>query len=366
MGATLSSLGRYEEALFYLTKTLEIGKELNAGIGLWFPLRNIGDLYIHLSELDKAEAVLLQALSLARQFKNRLLEEATLTTLISVPAGRKQYQAALDYAHQAAVIDAEVKHPGARYELLTDTGFVYQEIGDYQKAIELYQQAMEIARSSGTALAEAVITSNIGACQKALGQPEEALATQVKAREIIDKMGESAYPVEEAMIDWRIALVQEALGQDKEALKVFYDSMNQIDRARAGAVRTESAKAAIGASNWRLFFDAIELLLKLNRTSDAFAVAERYRARAFLNLLAEERVDLRRELTAAQRKQEETLSDNLSAIQKELFKQGVTPERRLQLGSDRTAAENDLDAFHLELRHENPRYAGISILQRMR
>lgn len=359
VGATLTAMGRYEEALFYLTKTLEIGKQLNAGVGLWFPLRNIGDLYLHLGELDKAEAVLLQALSLARQFKNRLLEEATLTILISVPAGRKQYQAALEYAKQAAVIDAELKHPGARYELLTDTGFVYQELGDYQKAIDLYQQAMELARSSGTTLAEAVITGNIGVCQNAMGHRSEALATLVKAREIIDKMGEEAYPVEEAVIDWRIALVREALGQDEEAIKVFYDSLNKIERVRSGAVRTESAKAAIGASNWRLFFDAIELLLKLNRSSDAFAVAERYRARAFLDFLAQERVDLRQELTAAQRKQEDTLSEHLSAIQKELLKQGLTPERRLQLGNDLTAAENELESFHLGLRHENPRYASV-------
>ena len=359
LGATLSAMGRYEEALFYLNKTLEIGKELNAGIGVWFPMRNIGDLYIHLGDFDKAETILLAALSLARQFKNRLLEEATLTTLISVPAGRKQYQAALEYAHQAAAIDVELKHPGARYELLTDTGVIYQEIGDYQKAIELYQQAMELARSSGTTLAEAVITSNIGYCQNAMGHPSEALATQLKAREVIDKMGEYAYPVEESLIDWRIGLVKEAMGQDEEALKVFNDSLNKIERVRVGAVRSESSRASIGASSWRLFFDTIEILLKLNRPSDAFAVAERYRARAFLDLLAEQRIDLRQELTVAQRKQEDTLSEHLSAIQKELLKEGVTPERRLQLGNDLTAAESDLEAFQLELRHENPRYASV-------
>ena len=46
IGATLTAMGQYEEALFYLSKTLEIGKVINAGIRLWGPLRNIGGLYL--------------------------------------------------------------------------------------------------------------------------------------------------------------------------------------------------------------------------------------------------------------------------------------------------------------------------------
>ena len=359
IGATLTAMGQYEEALFYLSKTLEIGKELNAGIRLWGPLRNIGDLYLHLGDLDKAETTLLQALALTRQYKNQLFEESTLTQLISVPLGRHDYNSALEYARQAEAIDAVLKHPGARYELLNNTAVVYQEIGNYQKAIEMYQQALELAKSSGTTLAEAVINSNIGACENSLGQSTEALKTELKARGILENMGSAAYPVEESLVGWRIGLIKQTLGQVDEALKVFYDSISKVERVRAGAVRTESARAAIGASSSRLFFDTIELLVKLKRPGEAFAVAERYRARAFLDLLAEERIDLRQDLTAEQRKNEDTLTAQISAIQKERLSQSLDVDRRQQLDADLTAAENALDEFYLELRHDNPRYASV-------
>ena len=359
IGATLTAMGQYEEALFYLSKTLEIGKELNAGIRLWGPLRNIGDLYLHLGDFDKAETTLLQALALTRQYKNQLFEESTLTELISVPLGRHDYNSALEYARQAAAIDAVLKHPGARYELLNNTAVVYQEIGNYQKAIEMYQQALELAQSSGTTLAEAVINSNIGACENSLGQSTEALKTELKARDILENMGTAAYPVEESLVGWRIGLIEETLGQVDEALKVFYDSISKVERVRAGAVRTESARAAIGASSSRLFFDTIELLVTLKRPGEAFAVAERYRARAFLDLLAEERIDLRQDLTAEQRKKEDTLTAQISAIQKERLSQSLDVDRRQQLDADLTAAENALDEFYLELRHDNPRYASV-------
>ena len=359
IGATLTAMGQYEEALFYLSKTLEIGKELNAGIRLWGPLRNIGDLYLHLGDFDEAETTLLQALALTRQYKNQLFEESTLTQLISVPLGRHDYNSALEYARQAAAIDAVLKHPAARYELLNNTAVVYQEMGNYLKAIEMYQQALELAQSSGTTLAEAVISSNIGACQNSLGQSTEALKMELKARDILENMGSAAYPVEESLVGWRIGLIREKLGQVDEALKVFYDSISKIERVRAGAVRTESARAAIGASSSRLFFDTIELLVALKRPAEAFAVAERFRARAFLDLLAEERIDLRQDLTAEQRKNEDTLTTQISAIQKERLSQSVDADRRQQLDADLTAAENALDEFYLELRHDNPRYASL-------
>jgi len=359
IGATLTAMGQYEEALFYLSKTLEIGKELNAGIRLWGPLRNIGDLYLHLGDFDEAETTLLQALALTRQYKNQLFEESTLTQLISVPLGRHDYNSALEYARQAAAIDAVLKHPAARYELLNNTAVVYQEMGNYLKAIEMYQQAVELAQSSGTTLAEAVISSNIGACQNSLGQSTEALKMELKARDILENMGSAAYPVEESLVGWRIGLIREKLGQVDEALKVFYDSISKIERVRAGAVRTESARAAIGASSSRLFFDTIELLVALKRPAEAFAVAERFRARAFLDLLAEERIDLRQDLTAEQRKNEDTLTTQISAIQKERLSQSVDADRRQQLDADLTAAENALDEFYLELRHDNPRYASL-------
>jgi CHAT domain-containing protein len=49
----------------------------------------------------------------------------------------------------------------------------------------------------------------------------------------------------------------------------------------------------------------------------------------------------------------------ISAAQKNLWKQDITPEERKKSEAALTSAEDDLDGFHVELRQSNPRYASV-------
>ncbi len=356
-GATLSSMGRYEEALYNLTKTLDIGKELNERLGVWYPLRNIGYLYLQLGDYDRAEPKLQEALSIAREFKNKPLEEASLLSLIELKIRGAQYQAAQEYCDKALEIDAEVKNPGLHYELLANAADVYQGLGDHHKAIAMYKQALEAARGIGHRLDEAIILSSIGVSEQALGQLSEALNSQARAQTVLRETG--AYPDVESFIDWRIARVNEALQHDDDALAAFNEAFKAIERIRVAGVPLESSMASINASRKDVFVDAIALLLKHKRKREALEVAERYRARAFLDVLAESRIDLRDELTPQQRQREDAIFNRLSTVQKELLKEGLTEERQQQLRTELSNAENELDVFRLALRRENPRYATL-------
>jgi CHAT domain-containing protein/Tfp pilus assembly protein PilF len=358
IGATLSALGQYDDAFYYFNKTLELGKELNDRLGLWYPIRNVGVLYSQLGEYDKSEADFQEALAIAREFKRKPFEEASLLTLIELKIHTAQYQAAHEYCEQALAIDAEVKNPGLHLEVLSLAASVYDKLGDTLRALEMYKQALELAHGIGNRLVEAGIMSSMGESQQSLGQLSEALDSQLRARTILRETGPYSYPEVESYIDWKIALVHEALQHDEEALTAFNEALKAIERIRVNAVPTESSMASINASRRDVFVDLISLLLKLRHEQEAFEVAERYRARAFLDLLAGSRIDLRADLTPTQRQREDGIFDDISAIQKELMKEEITAGRQKQLRSELTGAEEKLDAFHLELRRENPRYAG--------
>lgn len=356
-GATLSSMGRFEEALYYLTRTLEIGKELNERLGVWYPLRNIGYLYLQLGDYDKAEQRLQEALLIARDFKNKPLEQASLMSLIELRMRTSQYEAAQKYCAQALIIDAEVKNPGLHYELLANAADVFQALGQHRKALEMYEAALKAAREIGHRLDEALILSAIGASQRSLRQMSEALDFQLRARAILREIG--AYPDVEAFIDSRIAAIHEDLGQNEEALYAYGEAFRAIERIRAGAVPTERSIASVNASRRDWFVAAVNLLNKLGRPGAALDVAERYRARAFLDVLTASRFDLRAELTPAQQQREDLIFDRISTIQKELLEERTSSDRQQQLKSELSRVEDEFETLRLALRRENPRYASL-------
>jgi CHAT domain-containing protein/tetratricopeptide (TPR) repeat protein len=357
IGATLSALGQYDEALYYFNRTLELGKELNERLGLWHTIRNVGVLYSQLGEYDKSEAEFKEALAIAREFKRKPFEEASLIALIELKIQTAQYQVAHEYCQQALEIDAEVKNPGLHLEVLALTAKVADKLGDPHRALEIYKQTLELAHAIGNQFVEAGIMSNIGETQQSLGRLSDALDSQLRARAILRQTGPYSYPEVESYIDWKIALAHEAMQHDDEAVTVLHEAVSAIERIRANAVPTESSMASVNASRRAVFVDLIRLLMKLGREHEALEIAESYRARAFLDLLAVSRINLRADLTATQRQREDGIFDEISAIQKELMKVGITAERQTALQGQLAAAENKLDALHLELRRENPRYS---------
>src|SRR5262245_17108322 len=87
--------------------------------------------------------------------------------------------------------------------------------------------------------------------------------------------------------------------------------------------------------------------------------AEAYHARAFLDVLAESRVDVRQDLTQPEREREDELFARISALQRDLWEEGISAVRRRELRAQLASAEDDLEAFRLELRQTNPRYASV-------
>jgi tetratricopeptide (TPR) repeat protein len=58
---------------------------------------------------------------------------------------------------------------------LNNIGFVYDDLGEKQKALDYYNQALPIRRAVGDRRGEAITLNNIGAVYNALGEKQKAL-----------------------------------------------------------------------------------------------------------------------------------------------------------------------------------------------
>ena len=94
-----------------------------------------------------------------------------------------------------------------------------------------------------------------------------------------------------------------------------------------------------------MFEDAAALLVEMNRPEEALDIAESGRARAFLAVLNESKIDLRSTLTAGEREREDELTRQVADRSKD---HGPSAE-----------ALADLEAFYLNLRRSNPAYARL-------
>jgi tetratricopeptide (TPR) repeat protein len=166
-GNSLFTEGRYEEAIQYYDKVLEI--EPNDV----YVLYNKGNAFYSLGNYTEA----IQYFDKALEIEPRLVEALTNKGLALADLGK--YQEAIQYYDKALEIEPRL------VEALTNKGLALIYLGKYQEAIQYFDKALEIEPR----LVEAL--TNKGAALIYLGKYQEAIQYVDKALEIEPRMVEA-------------------------------------------------------------------------------------------------------------------------------------------------------------------------------
>ena len=83
----------------------------------------------------------------------------------------------------------QLKNPGGEGSTLVAIGLVYMDLGDKQKALDFYNQALPIFHQAGDHGGEAQTLTNIGAADAALGELQKALDFYNQALPIFHQVG---------------------------------------------------------------------------------------------------------------------------------------------------------------------------------
>lgn len=364
LGSITGGLGRYEESVGYFYALYDLAREIDDPVMQYMSLLNVGEAYTRSGEPDRAEDPLLKALKLAGELdhgdpkseaKSKKGIEMALLNLAGMEMTRGRYAAALQYFQR--VHDSQPATPLWAISALQGMANANQQLGRPHEAIPIFEQAIALAEKSSGGIQLATITSNLGLSQEATGQLDAALASQIRALNSFHAAGGD--PEDEWQVESHIGHVLRAMGRNNEALQHYQESIAGLERLRLLALNTEEGHAEAVAKSHDTYTETADLLVDLSRESDAFAMAERGRARAFLDTLAVTRGGLPEELSPEQKTREQALLARISSVQKELWKQGLAPKDLQQRKTELKSAEEDLDRFQLELRHSNPRYASI-------
>ena len=156
-------------------------------------LANLGLCHDSLGEYRRAIDLQKQALAIAREIGDRRGEGGELGNLGNCHSAWAS-TGAPSTAHRGAGHRPRHRRPAGRGQPLGNLGLCHYGLGEYRRAIDLYSQALAIARDIGDRQGEGNPLGNLGLCHYSLGEYRRAidLYTQALAiaRDIGDRQGE--------------------------------------------------------------------------------------------------------------------------------------------------------------------------------
>jgi tetratricopeptide (TPR) repeat protein len=205
-------------------------------------------------------------------------------------------QKALDHYSQALPLLRAVGDREGEAVTLNHLGLVHNELGDKQRALEHYNQALTLLRAVGNRWREAQALNDLGYVYNDLGERQRALECYNQALRLARDVGDRNY---EVMSMVGIARLEAAQGNLFDARSTIESALNIIESLRTKIVSLELRSSSFATAK-NCYEFSIDLLMRLHRLRPdegydraALQTVERARARSLLERLAEARLEIR-------------------------------------------------------------------------
>lgn len=203
-------------------------------VGQAATLNNTGRVYRSLGQYDSALKLHQQALAIYQELGDRPGEATTLNNLGQVYANFKQADQALQFYQQALALYKQVGDRTGEGVALSNLGHIYEQQGNHAQALKFYQQALAIHREVGDRANEGVTLSSIGRVQHQSGQPE-AERTLRQAIEVLEALRPGLTDAEKVSIFETQSQTYSLLQQVLVAQKQPEPALEMAERSRARA-----------------------------------------------------------------------------------------------------------------------------------
>jgi CHAT domain-containing protein/tetratricopeptide (TPR) repeat protein len=329
---TLQSLGdlhmisaEYKKAREIYEQGLAIYLSIGSKSGEAKMLQSLGDLHMISTEYKKAREIYEKVLVIYLNIGSRLGVAKTLKKLGDVHYQLNEKKNAKDKYEHVLSIYREIKDRPGEAKTLQRLGDVHLLLYEYEKALERYEQALAIFREIKDWFGEAKCLQSLGDFHLVLKEYEkarqifgEALSLQ---KEIGDRygMGQSYYCLGQTF---------EAMNNYPAAEKEYKNSIEIIEEVWQ-EMKREEFKTHYLVSNISPYKNLIHLLFKQNKGTQAFPYAERSKARSFLYLLGNKRIDIKKGVPLNLVRQEEELRQKITTLSRKIREnEEIEPIRR--------------------------------------
>ncbi|MDH5298968.1 MAG: CHAT domain-containing protein, partial [Desulfobulbaceae bacterium] len=350
---------RYDQALRLDNEVLDLAAASDLP-PLAIMARNTAGLILWtLGQPQKALVELERALTMAKSLANRPDEvSTTLNNLGLVYRELGQLDQALVHLEEALAIDTRLGSKWALAYDLRNKGQVLLKKGEVKAAIPLFRQAADYAAGIGNRINEAKCALWLATALEEDGQDEESGRAFAQARTLARSMALKE-------VEWRaiFGLARRQLAQKNSdgAKGLLLECMDLVESMRA-EIRIEQLRDSFISDKLDAYETLVALLVERGETGEAFAVAERSRARNFIDLLGNQRLTLDNTVDQA-------LYDNWRQLKSKveehetLLAQATEEEAQKVYAGALSRLKNDLDSAMVKIQLANPQLSSLVSVQ---
>ncbi|MCP9442829.1 MAG: tetratricopeptide repeat protein [Nitrospira sp.] len=281
--------GRYQEAFDHLEAA---AREAERAHDPRLPImiaNTRGLLYWTLNDLDKALVYAEQAVSLAEQAEIKEEIASSHNNLGLMLRERNQIDQALTHFERARQIDEQQQ---SRWGLGYDhrnIGIALMKLGRLAEARSHFESAERYSAAINNVDNWVKAILELGNVHRETKEYETALDYYRRAYDLSKR-----YHVKEVL--WRAAAGQGSVlrlsGKMAEAVAPYREAVDTVEGMRA-SLTVEEFRNSFQTKTQDLYRDLVILLIELGRTDDAFNYLERSRSRSFIDLLANQKLNLK-------------------------------------------------------------------------
>jgi signal transduction histidine kinase/Flp pilus assembly protein TadD len=178
-----------ERAKTLLNKGLKDAKNNNFDFG-YNELTNTKGIYFDVTgQKDSARFYFKKGLDLSRKNNFKNIEQMSLNNLGMFNWNNGSFEQALNYFYQALEMNRSNSSKNIQGEAiyLNNIGLIYQELKQYEKAIEHHKKALKIREDLNLDSEQATSLSNLGVCYKSLYQYDKSIKAYERAIALSEK-----------------------------------------------------------------------------------------------------------------------------------------------------------------------------------
>ncbi len=230
LGLIYYHLGELDKALEYFMKALEIGKEIGYKKIIAAIYLNIGNVYRIRGELDTAIEYYNKALKMSEELGHKYGMAISYLNIGNIYSMEWKFDRALEYYNKAIKIGKEIKDKEIIAAGYTNIGNINMMRNKLDKAMDYYNKAMKICTELGYKEIISVIYANIGDIYNKKGELDKAIEYYNKAIELDRTIGD----IEGMAIVYRnIGGIYLLKGELDKALEYYNKALELFNKLKA-------------------------------------------------------------------------------------------------------------------------------------
>jgi CHAT domain-containing protein/uncharacterized protein HemY len=283
LASTHASQGDYATAISYHRQSLELARKAAKSSDEIRALSSLGLMYYNLGDYEKAIEFQQQGLILARKINDQRGEAAALGLLGLSYSARRDFARGVEYQEQSLVLMRKLGDRQGEQATLSNLGGVYRNLGDYAKSIQAYEQSLALLQPAELQR-RATVLANLGSLYR--NQSNHAQAAQYYeqslaiARQVKD-LNTEGYSL------FNLGLVLFRAGELSRSEHYLRQAMAARESLRSRLGSDDALKVSLGdmeiSASTYLYLQ--QVLIARKQPQAALEIAERGRARAFVELL---------------------------------------------------------------------------------